>query len=657
MIILRMRRTSFAGFWRTLFSPARFFAIVALSFFGLLILRGVAPADQTSNWSEDPGPRYLSPVDLKLSRDGARLYVVCEDSDKVLMVDTRMRRVIEQVQVGRRPKGLALSPNGKKLYVSNELDNSVTEIDAGTFQVQRTFGAGWGPVGLTTDGAGKFLYAANTLGDDVSVIDLATGREIKRLAASRFPEYVDLSKDGQWVYVTNLLPRVGEYDEPPVSELTVIDTQRQTIAKRIDLPGVVQVRHITELSGGGDLIVPFMRPHNLVPLVQLKQAWYLTHGIAVVRPPASRADGGGTWRVTEVSLDDIDRSFADGFGAASTPDGRLALVTASGADVVSIIDSRKLNRLIERAPASDPEALADRLDSANQFVLGRAATGRNPTAIEVAPDGRLAYIADRMDDAVTVLDLKQLKAESTIDLGGPREVTQLRHGERLFFDARYCDRDELACATCHPHEGIEDSLLWSMETPELGRDNVENRTLLGIDGTSPFKWNGMNPNLETQDGPRTAMYVFRSQGFSQTEVEDLASYLLSLRLPPNPRLATQGGLTESEERGRAIFFRAQTNGGKLIPMGDRCYFCHPPASHYTARVRMNVGTSTKYDNIKAFDIPQIEGVYMRAPYLHNGEAQSLEDIWTKFNPDDQHGITSDMNKAQLNDLIEYLKTL
>ena len=72
---------------------------------------------------------------------------------------------------------------------------------------------------------------------------------------------------------------------------------------------------------------------------------------------------------------------------------------------------------------------------------------------------------------------------------------------------------------------------------------------------------------------------------------------------------------------------------------------------------MDVGTSTKDDTVKDFDVPQLQGVWMRPPYLHNGEALSLEGIWTRFNPDDKHGITSDMNKVQLNDLIEYLKTL
>jgi cytochrome c peroxidase len=70
-----------------------------------------------------------------------------------------------------------------------------------------------------------------------------------------------------------------------------------------------------------------------------------------------------------------------------------------------------------------------------------------------------------------------------------------------------------------------------------------------------------------------------------------------------------------------------------------------------------VGSATKYDTNGLFDIPQLDRVYEDAPYLHNGEALTLEEIWTVFNNSDKHGITSDMSKQQLNDLIEFLKTL
>ena len=420
------------------------------------------------------------------------------------------------------------------------------------------------------------------------------------------------------------------------------------------VPGVIQLRYIAQVPSkdGGYLLIPFMQPHNLIPLIQIRQGWYMSHGMAVIRQVDDRNP-----RVMEVLLDDIDHAFADGFGAACTPDGRLALITASGANLVSIINIAKLNQLLRQVPSADPDALAHRLDTARQFVVGRPPTGRNPTAVAVSPDSHFAYIANRMDDTVSVVDLRQSKVTSTIDLGGPREITAVRRGAQLFYDARFCYQEQQACASCHPHEGFEDGLAWELETPELGRDVVENRTLYAIAETSPFKWNGLNPDLATQAGPRTAMYIFRSQGFSPTQVKDVVTFINSLQLPPNPNLAPDGHLTEAQERGRAIFFREKTNNGTIIPLHDRCYYCHAPQTHYTSRVRMDVGDSTKYDTIKAFDTPQLEGVYMRPPYLHNGEALTLEGIWTEFNPKDQHGITSDMNKVQLNDLIEFLKTL
>ena len=615
--------------------------------------------DASPQSSQDPdasGIHYLNPNAMKLSPDGKKLYVVCAASNVVLVVNTQTRRVIGRVNVGVKPNGIAIAPDGKTFYVSNEWNNTVSEIDAGTLQVLRTLETGWGPVGVTTDRAGKFLYTANALSDDISVINLATGKEVKRLAAGHFPEYVALSRNGKWIYVSNLLAQLAPPEEPPISQLTVVDTARQVVSSRIMVPGAVQLRHIAQLppQQGGYLLVPYQQPHNLVPLVQIQQGWYLTNGLAVIGQPQP---GEHTSSVKEVLLDDIDRYYADGFGAASTPDGRLALVTASGANVVSVIDVAKLNQLLKKASLDGHEDLAHRADSAQQFVLKRLKTGRNPTSVVVSPDGHFAYIANRTDDTVSVIDLRQLKVVSTIGLGGPKEITARRRGEQLFFDARFCYQDQLACASCHPHEGFEDGLAWSMETPELGRDVVENRTLYDISETSPFKWNGLNPNLATQDGPRTAMYIFRSQGFSPVQVKDLVSYIRSLNLPPNPRQVADGHLTEAQQRGRAIFYRTTTNNGTIIPERDRCYFCHASQTHYTSRVRMDVGTSTKDDTVKDFDVPQLQGVWMRPPYLHNGEALSLEGIWTRFNPDDKHGITSDMNKVQLNDLIEYLKTL
>ena len=181
-----------------------------------------APINQQTVAPEESA--YLTPVEIKLSADGKRLYVVCEDGDSLLAVDTETKQVVQSVKVGHKPKGLAISPDGKSLYVSNEWSDTVSEIDAATFTVKRTLKTGWGPVGLVTDRAGKTLYVANSIADSVSLIDLATGEEIKRFVTHRYPEQMMLSRDGRRVYVSNILPHLGPYDQPPVSELLSLDT-------------------------------------------------------------------------------------------------------------------------------------------------------------------------------------------------------------------------------------------------------------------------------------------------------------------------------------------------------------------------------------------------------------------------------------------------
>ena len=220
----------------------------------------------------------------------------------------------------------------------------------------------------------------------------------------------------------------------------------------------------------------------------------------------------------------------------------------------------------------------------------------------------------------------------------------LRAGERLFHDASFATQGQLACFTCHPANHM-DGVSWNLETPQLGRDRVANRTLRGIAETGPYKWNGHNPDLETQCGPRSARFIFHSEGFNDVQLKQLTAFVRSIPLARNRHVEADGSLTDAQQRGKTIFYQRG------------CAVCHAPKTHYTARVSADVGTMAKYDTSGLFDIPQLERVYEKPPYLHNGEALSLEEIWTVYNPKNKHGETSDLTKDQLNDLVEFLKAL
>jgi cytochrome c peroxidase len=71
---------------------------------------------------------------------------------------------------------------------------------------------------------------------------------------------------------------------------------------------------------------------------------------------------------------------------------------------------------------------------------------------------------------------------------------------------------------------------------------------------------------------------------------------------------------------------------------------------------VDVGTKKASDRSGMLKSAQLTNIALTAPYLHDGSARTLEEIWTVYNPEDKHGRTNDLTKDELNDLIEYLRT-
>ena len=199
-------------------------------------------------------------------------------------------------------------------------------------------------------------------------------------------------------------------------------------------------------------------------------------------------------------------------------------------------------------------------------------------------------------------------------------------------------------------------MTYDIEPDGIGRNPVDNRTLRGILDTAPFKWEGTNPSLRRQCGPRLAVFFTRIDPFTEDELTALDRYICTIPRPPNRYRALGEDLTPAQRRGKAFFERTVDNVGRPIPERDRCNFCHS-GPYFTNRGRFNVETQSPLDDDGTFDVPHLNNIYETAPYLHDGRAPTLEEIWTEFNPNDRHGVTNDMTKDQLNDLIEYLKTL
>jgi YVTN family beta-propeller protein len=597
----------------------------------------------------DDAVRYASPLEILLSPDGARLYALCQESEEVRVLDAASHAVMKTIAVGRVPRGFSLSADGARLFVTNSWDDTLSVIDTNTLAVTATWPVGAEPSSVVEDRERKRLFVANRISNDVAVLNAQTGEEEKRLMGGRGASYLTLSPDGSRIYATHVYPnpprvRAGADNRTaPESEITVIDTARAVVVDRMPLDRIAGVFHLAFSSDGRLGVVAEYHPKNMVPLAHLEHGGAFDYTLTLFGADVGAAS-------VEVPLDELERYAARPFGVAIAPDKSRIYVSCGGSEMVTVIDVAKLLRYVHAHPGSNVQDLAA---SAN-YVIARIGVGRDPRGLTLSRDGRKLYVANRLDDTIGVIDTRSNRVTSTIALEGPKTVSILRRGEQTFYTTRYSFQGQIGCASCHI-DSTFDGLTWNLEPDGFGRSIVDNKLLEGVKDTEPYKWTGTNPNIPTECGPRTEKYFWRSENYDDLTLTDLAVYIRSLEPRPNRWQQANGELAPAQERGKAIFERSVDKFRGPIPEYNRCVYCHSGPKGTSQKI-FDVGTRKPTDNTGLLKAPMLTNIALTAPYLHDGSARSLEEIWTVYNPDDKHGRTNDLTKDELNDLIEYLRS-
>ncbi len=592
---------------------------------------------------------YVSPYKLSISGDGEKLYVVGQESSQLLLVNLQKGKVTEHIQVGERPHTVTLTGDGHTAYVTNQWADNIYKIDLDQWQVVDTLLGGAGPADMLITPGGKYLYCVNSYSSDISIYDIGSGEETKRLKAGNNPVSIAITPDGSEVYVSSRRSVPVEHMTSPMTEMTVTGTEHQRVTRRLRWKDAYIMENVTVTPSGDMAISTLIRPKNLIPAVQIERGWMMTYGIGIIE----RKENG---RMVQLLLDEPNAFFPDPFDIVISPDGKRAYVSHSGVNVISVIDLDEIRHLLEESTDEQLQSYANHLGISSRYVVARIPVGANPKGMVLSPDGAMLYVSERLDDRIAVINTQSLVKERSIELEGPGHLTVARHGRQLLNNAGHTFQNQYACYTCHP-DTHEDGLVYNMEGKNMGRNLANVQTLRDIGDTPPYKWNGKNQTIYKQDGMRFSTILTRTESFSHKELDALVAFIVTgIKNPPNLRFNPTGELTEAQQRGKEIFYRDFDNFGNEIPIRNRCYTCHPPP-YFTDKLMNDVGTLSDSDDPMLFDTPQLNNVYESAPYLHDGKAATLEEIWTKFNAHDQHGVANDMMKSQLNDLVEYLKSI
>jgi YVTN family beta-propeller protein len=579
--------------------------------------------------------------------------VLCQQSEEVRVLDAATYTVIKTIAVGNVPRGFSLSSDGTRLFVTNSWDDTLSVIDTRTLTVTATWPVGAEPSSVVEDRAGKRLFVANRISNDVAVLDAQTGAEEKRLLAGRGASYLTLSPDGSRIYATHVYPnppRVRtklDNRTAPESEITVIDAARAVVVDRLPLHLIAGVFHLAFSSDGGLGAVAEYHPKNLVPLAHLEHGGAFAYTLTIFGADVGKAS-------VEVPLDELERYASQPFGVAIAPDKSRIYVTIGGSECVIVIDVPRLMRFIQSHPRPQSGSFAYDLSASANYVVARIPVGHNPRGLALTRDGRKLFVANRLEDTISVIDTRGNRVVATITLAGPKTISEQRHGEQTFYTARQSFQGQIGCASCHI-DSTFDGLTWDLEPDGFGRDIVDNKMLEGVKGTEPYKWNGGNPNIPTECGPRTEKYFWRSEQYDDLTLADLTIYIRNMPTRPNRWKLPGHEMTPAQERGRALFTRDTDKFGKPIIEYNRCSYCHSGPKGTNQKL-FDVGTRKPTDNSGLLKSPPLTEIALTAPYLHDGSAHTLEEIWTVYNPDDKHGRTNDLTKDELNDLIEYLRT-
>ncbi len=585
---------------------------------------------------------FHSPSAMVADASGRTLYIADFTARQVIEFDIAGQSVRRTIALADRPSGVALSKDGGRLFVTTaEPQGKVFVIDARRGVVTATIAVGHTPGGPALSRDGRTLYVCNRYNNNVSVIDVAALKETTRIAVSREPVAAQLSADGNLLFVANQHPSGPSTAKQVASVISVIDTRTNRAASEIRLPdGGASIRGLGLSPDGRFLYVTHLQSRYQAPASQIERGWIQTNAVSLI-------DATGQKLINTVLLDDINMGAANPWGVVCTPDGKYLVIAHGGTHELSVIDRpalhAKLERARERRAVSDVSASAADVTNDLAFLAGIRTrvplNGNGPRSLAVI--GQSVYAGEYFTGSLSVVDLpvSAYAAVRSVQLGVSPAMTAERRGEMLFHDAQYCSQKWLSCSSCHPNEARPDGLNWDLMLDGVG--NAKNtKSLLLSHQTPPTTATGARPNAEAS--VRAGYQFIQFAQRPEADAVDVDSYLKSLQPMPSPYLV-EGKLSPAAERGKKLF---QANG---------CSGCHSGAL-YTSMKKFNAGTGLGREKGIAFDTPTLIEVWRTAPYLHDGRAATLVDMFTAADSG-IHNLSVRLSAKQIEDLAAFVLSL
>ncbi len=582
-------------------------------FAAVLIPLALVPSDPAA--PPRPAEPHRSPSDLAVLPGARRVLTANHTADSASLIDVASGKLLAEQRCGRRPSAVAVTPDGKRAAVSNLWSGTVTFLDIGDDLLKSAGEVAVGslPRGMAFAADGT-LYVAVAGADEVIAVDSRSKKVLHRWPAPREPRRLALSADGRYLAAASTRS----------AQVRLWDTKSGKRAWEEYVGDAFNLRGLSFTPDGNYLVCSHAERRTFpVSKGHIEEGWVIDSRLTRL---AVKPDGSAPF--WQIALD--RRGLAVGDPDGLTFCGDILAVSAAGTHELLLLDSNH----IPWTTGAPGDVLDVRLEI-GKHPLRRVELGGRPLA--VAPlSGSEVAVANYLLDAVQVVDVKSEKVVRTIALGGPAEAAPARQGEAMFYDARRSTNQWFSCNTCHA-----DGHTCGLTFDTLNDDSYGNPkltpTLRGVTKTAPWTWHGWQKDLgaavtksftETMFGPKP----------SDAEVKAVLAYLETLEQPPNPNKKDE----------------AAARGEKLFRGKAACSHCHK-GDEYTSTGTYDVGLEEDGSPYDKWNPPSLRGLWDRGPYMHDGRAETLEEVLKNHRPEKLGGeeLTTDERK----DLIAFLKSL
>ncbi len=561
----------------------------------------------------------LFPTDITLN-DKGEILITEKGRNRISIFSPDGKTLLRTILVDESPTGILLDAD--KAYVTtNAATGHLQIISLETGKQETAIATGSGACYPIFGPDKKHIYVCNQFQNTVSEVDPAIHQVIRSVKVLREPKSALFSKDGEYLFVTNFLPAQRADVDYVAACVSVIRMSDFTKVKDIQLAnGSNALRGICMTPDGKYIYISHNLGRFTVPTSQLQQGWMNTSAFSIIDVAKQEFIGA-------VVVDEPERGAA-GIWSIVCNDETL-FITHSGTHEISVIDHKAMLDKFLNYPNKSM------LDYDLRFLYGlrkRIPLEGNGPRKMIMENGKL-YIPTYFADILNIVDAQTCEI-ATANLNPDREESAENKGERYFNDASHCFQNWQSCNGCHPGDARTDGMNWDLMNDGVG--NSKNcKSLLFSHPTPPSMISGIR---ETAEWAVRAGFKF-IQFFDITEEDAVCvdAYLKSLRPVSSPYLV-DGELSDLAKEGRKIFEKLN------------CTECHS-GPYYTDLKMHRIGEDIEFE--KGWDTPTLREVWRTAPYLFDGRAATMEEVFEIH----KHGIDKKVSKKEIKALTEYVNSL